>query len=289
MQIPSLIIFANFRIDNEERYLRMQDSFLSFKDISAKRWVINVRGSYKDRASIFLKKHLKDKLCLYQLESKKGWFSDTRKMLKNIDSDFVLFWVEDHINMVDVKVYNKILYEMKENSCHQLTYTWWYSEYKDVYEPIKTSESSCLDYFDINFKSIKKIEANEGRYIYGISCTGIFSFDFFENIIKSDHPKLKRWPKATPFDFEKRSTDIEFMDFKYALPKFELFASIDDNNRSKSKYCLIDRGLYENRISRHEILIEEGRAKNLSSLPEWIKRPARSAITLLKRIIYTYG
>ena len=53
MKTPSLTIFANFRIDNEERYLRMQDSFLSFKDISAEKWVVNVRGPYKERALIF--------------------------------------------------------------------------------------------------------------------------------------------------------------------------------------------------------------------------------------------
>jgi hypothetical protein len=289
MKTPSLTIFANFRINNEERYLRMRDSFLSFKNISAEKWVINIRGSHKEKTLNFLNKHLEDKLYHYQLESKKGWFADTREMLKDIDSDFVLFWIEDHINIADVKVYNNILHEMKQNGCNQLTYTWWYHELRDVFAPIKTADSAFLDYFDINLISIKKVEANEGRYIIPLSIPGIFSYDFFENIIKSDHPKLKRWPRATPFDFEKRSTDIEFMNFKHALPKFELFASIDDNNRSKSKYCLIDRGLYEDRVNRWEMLTEEGRVNKRSSLPEWIKRPARPIITLLKRIMYTYG
>ena len=111
----------------------------------------------------------------------------------------------------------------------------------------------------------------------------------FRNIIKSNHPKLKRWPKETPFDFEKRSTDTEFMNYKHALPKFELFASIDDNNRSKSKYCLIDRGLYEDRVNRSEMLAKENMVKERSSLPGWIRRPIRPIITLLKRIMYTYG
>ena len=57
MHNTSLVIFANFRIDNKERYLRMQDSFFSFKDISAEKWVIIIRGSYKEQTMNFLQEH----------------------------------------------------------------------------------------------------------------------------------------------------------------------------------------------------------------------------------------
>ena len=285
---PSLIIFANFRIDNEERYLRMKDSLLSFKKIAAKKWVINVRGNYKEKTLLFLKNNLGNKLVYSQLESKYGWFHDTRKLLKEIDSDFVLFWLEDHINLSKIEEYEDIIVEMQQNKCDQLTYTWWYPEFKDVFSPIKSSESKRLDYFEINPMNIKKLEQLQGRYLIPLSIPGIFSVSFFKKIIQSNHPKLKRWPKATPFDFEKRSTDIEFMNFKHALPKFELFASIDDNNRSKGAYCLIDRGMYENRISREEMLIDEKREKKTNPLPEWLKRPLRLVLTFIKRIRYTY-
>ncbi|WP_157834490.1 hypothetical protein [Candidatus Ruthturnera calyptogenae] len=53
MNTPTLTIFANFRINNEERYQRMKDSFESFKDIKAQKWVINVRGSYKLKTIFF--------------------------------------------------------------------------------------------------------------------------------------------------------------------------------------------------------------------------------------------
>ena len=57
MNKTSLVVFANFRIDNEERYLRLKDSFFSFKDISAEKWVINIRGSYKEQTKNFLQEH----------------------------------------------------------------------------------------------------------------------------------------------------------------------------------------------------------------------------------------
>ena len=59
MHNTSLVVFANFRIDNEERYLRLKDSFFSFKDISAEKWVINIRGSYKEQTKNFLQENLK--------------------------------------------------------------------------------------------------------------------------------------------------------------------------------------------------------------------------------------
>ena len=100
MHKASLIVFANFKIDNKERYQRMQDSFLSFKNLSVKKWVINIRGAYRDEAFIFLENHLGKKLNSYRLNSKKGWFHDTRLMLNDIDTNFVFFWIEDHINML---------------------------------------------------------------------------------------------------------------------------------------------------------------------------------------------
>ena len=101
----SLTIFANFKIDNEERYLRMKDSFISFKDISAEKWVINIRGSYKSDTFDFLEEHLGEKLYHYDLQSSNGWFHDTRVMLKDINCKHVIighserrkYYFEDHI------------------------------------------------------------------------------------------------------------------------------------------------------------------------------------------------
>jgi len=52
---PTLAIFTNFFIDNEERLQRMKDSFYSFKDIKPKEWVINIRGAKKNEAHNYLK------------------------------------------------------------------------------------------------------------------------------------------------------------------------------------------------------------------------------------------
>ena len=85
-----------------------------------------------------------------------------------------------------------------------------------------------------------------------ISAVSISKNSFFKKIILSNYPIIKRWPKETPFDFEKRTTDKEFLPFNLSLPNFELFASIDDDAGLKNT-SLISRELYPNRIERKEI------------------------------------
>ena len=102
-------------------------------------------------------------------------------------------------------------------------------------------------------ENIKTIKKNIGHEFYTISCVGITSSKLFKKIISSNHPRLKRWPKNTPFDFEKKDTDVDFLGFNLAVSKFELFVPIDDNAFQGAGYSLIDRGLYPNRMSRKDI------------------------------------
>ena len=95
MDDVTLDIFANFQINDKERLVRLKDSFLSFKDVNARKWIINVRGKYRDEVAAFLTEHLADKLSVHMWNSNRGWFHDTRKVLWDT-SDYVLFWIEDH-------------------------------------------------------------------------------------------------------------------------------------------------------------------------------------------------
>ena len=100
----SLTIFANFFINNEERLQRMKDSFKSFENINPSEWVINIRGEYKFEAGDFLENEIGDKLFLSYYNSGYGWFYDSRKIYKNITSQFVMYWIEDHILLNLLKI-----------------------------------------------------------------------------------------------------------------------------------------------------------------------------------------
>ena len=86
-----LCIFANFFIDNDERFNRMKDSFFSFKDTYPDQWVINIRGSLKFQAANFLKEQLGNKIKIFHLQSNRGWFYDSRVISKFIKSNYIFF------------------------------------------------------------------------------------------------------------------------------------------------------------------------------------------------------
>ncbi|HAS85078.1 MAG TPA: hypothetical protein DCS23_03360 [Candidatus Yonathbacteria bacterium] len=243
--MATLTIFANFYINDEERFLRMKDSFLSFKDIEAEKWVINVRGKYKFDTLFFLHDNLGDKLIPYMLESEKGWFSDTRLMLGDINTDFVFFWIEDHLNLVDTKKYEEILKEMKDACSEYLCYSWWNSgKLIEPYSALQKREYKNISTFLLDKESLKETDI-EKTYI--ISMAGIFLISLFNKIIKIGPPILRGYSKYCPFDFEKGGGDTSWLPIHYAIPKYELFASIDDGGEG---YSLQSRGLYPKRALR---------------------------------------
>lgn len=252
--MTTLTIFANFYINDAERFLRLQDSFHSFKDVRPKKWVINVRGKFKSDVTSFLKENLGDELTIYELSSKEGWFTDTQKMLTSIDTDFVFFWVEDHINTVPVENLAEILDEMKGNGAEYLPYSWWvFGKQMQAYDNLEKTEHKNTFTFILDKKSQKKLFrytiCSYIRIPYIISMTGIFSLDLFKKIINNE-PDFLRWhPRYLPFNFEKQPDETQWLPIHYAIPKYELFCSVDDDLRVPGS-SLQSRGLYPIRESR---------------------------------------
>ena len=251
MRAPTLTIFANFRINDEERFIRMKDSFRSFCEIPAQKWIINVRGIHKLNTIFFLREHLGEKMSAHILESGKGWFYDSRQLIREINTDFVLFWIEDHINLKDTVIYTKIIEEMAESGSEYLNYSWWFLGYsRKFYEGIAKKEYNYVNTFELNKTNVQGLNMF-GRSPFIISLTSIFSRNLFLKIMAKNDPKLRRWPKETPFDFEKNAKDLHWLPIKMSIPKEELFACIDDDN-GIAGYSLQSRGLYPKRGIRTE-------------------------------------
>jgi len=258
MNQDEITIFGNFRIDSGERFQRMKDSHASMKNLKINRWVINIRGPLKAEAMKYLEVEIGDKLVSYCLESDDGWFHDTRQMIKNIQTHSLLFWIEDHICVCEPSKLNKLIHEFNEEKIDYMQYTW-FDEGRLVkaYEGIKRDERNAL--FIINYDKYqnnllqKNYQRLIGTKVFINSCAGIYSLKLFKKIVESNHPFLKRWPKKFPFDFEKNYADTFILPFTLGLPKYELFAAIDDDNIFEGS-SLIKRGLYPDRVSRPELL-----------------------------------
>ena len=170
-------------------------------------------------------------------------------MLKDINSDYILVWMEDQINLAGTTLLDKIISEMKEKDLDYMFYTCWHKGFlRDRYQGVPFTAGVNLDSFLHTAENNPTIQSNRGGSFL-IAFPSIQKNSFFKKIINTDDPIPRRWPKETPFDFEKRPKAIHWLPIKVALPKQELFASIDDDNGCEG-YCLQARGLYPIREGR---------------------------------------
>ena len=252
MTQPSLAIFSNFFIDNEERLQRMKDSFFSFKDINPKEWVINIRGSLKLEAGNFLKKELGENLNLFYLQSKQGWMYDSLIISKKINSDYVFYWIEDHILISSPSDLQNCIMEMKEFDIDQLWYSFLTNRNRkilNIVEPYKLGK--YIKVIKLDSKNCSKMSSLFGEF-YTVSGMSIMRKNYFIKILSSHKPYLKRFHKDLPFNFEKSVKDNIFPVIWHSIPNHEQFVSIDDNC-GEPGYCLISRGLYPNRVPRVDL------------------------------------
>lgn len=246
--MATLSIFANFFIDTDERFQRMRDSFFSFHQAQVNKWVVNVRGRYSEEVLDFLRLHLCKNLVSYRLHSKEGWFFDTRKMLDVINSDYVLFWLEDHVNLGGVDLLMNIVSDMNKYELDYMLYSFWQrGRLRERYTGVLLQSGSYLDYFEHNVTNNQIIQSNLGGYL--ISAASICRLSLFRRLILADDPVPKRWHIELPFDFEKAPTDEHWLPLRVGILRQELFASIDDDHGEEGS-CLISRGLYPLREQR---------------------------------------
>jgi len=290
--LPSLCIFANFSINNNERFKRMKDSFYSFRDINPDQWVINIRGSLKSQASEFLKKELGNKIKVFNLRSRQGWIYDTKIITNYITASYVFIWVEDHILIDNPVNLSGCILEMEKFKVDQLWYSFWTNEIKDRFANIPSYiKGKYITVTKIDYDSCLKILNKKKKDFYVISMISIMRTDYFIKIIYSSKPYLKRWPRYLPFDFEKKAGDKIFPIIWHALPNKELFASIDDD-REENGYSLISRGIYKSTISREvlkkmEFLNPKLNTKYKKFFPKKIIPLVGTIIFFLKRLYFT--
>jgi hypothetical protein len=180
-------------------------------------------------------------------------------MLNQIKSEYVFFWIEDHICLSGVNYFNQVVAEMKILDAEYLLYSAFHQgETLDSYNGIPLFDSGAI--IQVNYdatRHLQRIEFVKSNKLicatFIISCCSILSNKLFKKVVLTKDPIINRWPKETPFDFEKNERDTHWLPMKVAQTKQEFFAFIDDDH-GRTGYSLIGRGLYPNRVSRESIL-----------------------------------
>ena len=84
-----ITVFANFKIDDQERFRNLKLSLNSFKKFKLlDEWVINIRGKLKFKVKDYLKKNIKN-ITVQNYESSMGWMYDSRKLLSKINNKYI--------------------------------------------------------------------------------------------------------------------------------------------------------------------------------------------------------
>jgi hypothetical protein len=257
-------VIANCKIDSQERFLRFIDSYNSLKKIEFQEWNINIRGAYSKKAIEFLKDSLTPGTYnLSSFECRSGWINTTKKISRNVKSNFLFYWVEDHILVCSEDSFKKVFYEFKKSNADWLSYSWFNEKYQNSYMSSSSiTFGSLIDVVHIDQNTVVGINNKNGGYCYTSCLTGLFTRSFFNTVLNCKRPKLLRWPHNTPFDFEKIWEDGLANQINIAIPKLELLASIDDD-MGQDGYSLISRGKYPKRIEMDLLKIKEGRSNKL--------------------------
>ncbi len=277
-----ITIFANIRINDTIRLQHLKDSFFSFNTISDD-WIINIRGDLRNEAISFLQKELGNKMTLFELlDDSVGWANNSLKMINKAKYNYLLIWIEDHINTASQNTLINTIEEIQSRKIDYMLYSWWqFRNSKKAFEAIELKNDKYIDFINLTKKEWVKIR-NAGHPYYLISLCGIFHKDFLKKLLLKERfklpmfftknlyrlmtlvnysgikfnqkkyfhlinklffYKLRRFSKKTPFDIEKPQYRTDLLPIKLAISKQELFACIDDD-LDMPGYQLIKRGNY---------------------------------------------
>ena len=251
--MKKVTVFGNFCIDSEERFLRLKDSFFSFYKANIDSWRINVRGRYKHKVKNFLEENINKDIKIFFLETEAGWATDSKEIIKDINSILIFIWIEDHICIKSSNEFNNAINEMCSANVENLVYSWFHNgRYKVILRYIPHEKLKHICTFDLNEKSLNIINKNDLKSFYPITLVNIMSLNFFKKNLELTIEK-KKIKKNFPFNFERSFSEIENLNFKNGVLNNELFVSIDDDHSCQNS-SLISRGLYPNRQTRDKML-----------------------------------
>lgn len=198
-----LTVFGNLRINSLTRLEHFKSSFLSFNTVSDD-WVINIRGTFRHEAILFLKEHLGEKLNLFEFtDESSGWIAGGLEMLEYAKHNYILVWNEDHLNIAPQPKLIEVVKDMKGKKIDYLLYSWWMNgnvrkAFDNVAEQIDFKNTNSIGYVHLTsekWDSVKK----SGYPYYLISMCGIFEREFLKKMWRRDKRKFPAFFKKLIF------------------------------------------------------------------------------------------
>ena len=81
------------------------------------------RLKYKYDVAKYIKSKVSCDITILFLESKSGWFADTKVLYEHIEDEYLFYWVEDHLPQISADTFNKLVADMSSTNVQYLSYS----------------------------------------------------------------------------------------------------------------------------------------------------------------------
>jgi hypothetical protein len=238
-------VIFNVRINSEERFDRLVlaiNSIPKFKDLS---FSIRVRGTSKNFNFPPI-----DQCSFYFGSSWNDWNLDLIEQITRSPTLYYILVQEDHLLNMNQLNFESLLHEIVDSSVDYLPLSF-YPHYQNFVNEMSknysTTSTGNLIFWDLDKRSYSRIQVENRNY--PLNLLGVYKKELLLKMLTRARPFYKQYSIQTPFNFEINPKENWFLPIRWAYPKSEVFACIDDDHGIKG-YSIVSRGEYQSKIKR---------------------------------------
>jgi len=258
LQNIQVCVVWNIYIPTAFKANRFIDAFNSLIEVGLMRHSIRIRGEFASFIKENLSRAALDKpyeISWFHKELTRDWQLNTLEQVLQSQTTLVLLMQEDHICIGEMQNVSNFIKFFFETDCESSPLSF-YSTYKEQREIL----SSTKNILDNKYGVFTILQKNWQKDIptprFPVSLVGLFKKSSLITMLLNTRPFIKKYPPLTPFNFEQAPNQKWFLPLKFALPKFEFLACIDDDAKIPNT-SLQKRAIYyldNERINEHNQL-----------------------------------
>jgi hypothetical protein len=230
-QNNQVCVVWNIYIPTAFKASRFIDAFNSLIDVGLVHHSIRIRGEFGNFIKENLSRAAIDKsyeIRWFHKELSRDWQLNTLEQVLQSQTNLVLLMQEDHICLGERQNVSNFIKYFLELDCESSPLSFYYT-YKEQREILSSAENISANKYGV----FTILEKNWQRDIptprFPVSLVGLFKKSSLITMLLNTKPFIKKYPPLTPFNFEQAPNQEWFLPLKFALPKFEFLACIDDD------------------------------------------------------------
>jgi hypothetical protein len=241
--VQDLFIYGNVLINDKLKLEAFKATLPGWLDYWKAPCFIRVRGQLAEEVSLFCE-DFPNVTCI-QGSRFIQWRKQTWCDVKNLEANFIVFYLEDHLISDEPPNSAAILSEIRSKNVTVFQYSWFrqYEKMRLFLESLGGSEEKCGSYIELTKENLEEILVVDYRWF--VSLTSLFEKSFLLRLLESPRPFLRKKDPKSPHDVEQKPSSTWYLPITFGLSKEEIAVSLDDDNTIPGSSA-ISRGIYKN-------------------------------------------